>query len=54
MLRSFKFLSSEEYQKSKRIAIYLSMPDEINTEEIMHVSLLSLCLAHVQYVYIIF
>jgi 5-formyltetrahydrofolate cyclo-ligase len=29
------FLSSEEYQKSQRVAIYLSMHDEIDTEEIM-------------------
>lgn len=30
-----KFLATEEYQSSKRISVYLSMPTEVDTEKIL-------------------
>ena len=33
-----QFISTEEYKKSKRIAIYLSMQDEVITDGVMKVS----------------
>ena len=49
MFCCLQLLSSEEYQSSKRISVYLSMPMEVQTEGILQVHMIILR----RYVYLI-